>query len=412
MQWRISRMLYSNLLLLNRSSQFPKACSIMEKENKSTSHFSTIPKRPMRGGGERGGGGGERRDDNDPSERFLRNLNFGGGSGGDDDQRSPHSGIRDRPTRTEKRPFIGIGRRSHNGGDFDGGDSDGEALLGKFDFGGEDACRGTETPLREPEVEEVDEMFKNMRAEQRPTRVKARERGPFHDDQDSLKQAGGDTLLGKLDFACGSGGNKAKEAQRSSTSRPVQEQAVEDADEIFKKMKETGLIPNAVAMLDGLCKDGLVQEAMKLFGTMREKGTIPEVVIYTAVVEGFCRAAKFDDAKRIFRKMQKNEIVPNAFSYGVLIQGLSKGKRLEDAVEFCMEMLDVGHVPNAATLTGLVDGFCKEKGAEEGEGFVRSLRERGFAIDEKAVREHLDKKGPYSPMVWEAIFGKNARRPF
>ncbi|KAK4420221.1 Pentatricopeptide repeat-containing protein [Sesamum alatum] len=33
--------------------------------------------------------------------------------------------------------------------------------------------------------------------------------------------------------------------------------APEDVDEIFKKMKGTGLIPNAVAMLDGLCKDGL-----------------------------------------------------------------------------------------------------------------------------------------------------------
>ncbi|GFP94460.1 pentatricopeptide repeat-containing protein at4g38150 [Phtheirospermum japonicum] len=75
-----------------------------------------------------------------------------------------------------------------------------------------------------------------------------------------------------------------------------------DADEIFKKMKETSLTPNAVAMLDGLCKDELVQDAMKLFGLMREKGTIPEVVVYTAVVEGFCKAQKFDTAIRIFKK--------------------------------------------------------------------------------------------------------------
>ncbi|TQD73661.1 hypothetical protein C1H46_040809 [Malus baccata] len=35
-------------------------------------------------------------------------------------------------------------------------------------------------------------------------------------------------------------------------------QAAEEADQIFIKMKETGLIPNAVAMPDGLCKDALV----------------------------------------------------------------------------------------------------------------------------------------------------------
>ncbi|KAL2489539.1 Pentatricopeptide repeat-containing protein [Forsythia ovata] len=152
----------------------------------------------------------------------------------------------------------------------------------------------------------------------------------------------------------------------------------EDADEIFKKMKETGLIPNAVAMLDGLCKDGLVQEAMKLFGLMREKGTIPEVVVYTAVVEGFCKAQKFEDAVRIFKKMQSNGVVPNAFSYGILIQGLCKGKR--------------------------------EKGLEEAQMVIGAMRQKGFFIDEKAVREYLEKKGPFLPLVWEAILGKKASK--
>ncbi|KAJ1419047.1 pentatricopeptide repeat-containing protein [Sesbania bispinosa] len=52
-----------------------------------------------------------------------------------------------------------------------------------------------------------------------------------------------------------------EEAKRSDPSQPTPESAPQDADEIFKKMKETGLIPNAVAMLDGLCKDVIVQEA-------------------------------------------------------------------------------------------------------------------------------------------------------
>lgn len=186
----------------------------------------------------------------------------------------------------------------------------------------------------------------------------------------------------------------------------------QDVDEIFKKMKETGLIPNAVAMLDGLCKDGLVQEAMKLFGLMREKGTIPEVVIYTAVVEGFCKAQKMDDAMRIFRKMHNNGISPNAFSYTILIQGLYKAKRLEDALDFCVEMLEAGHSLNLATFVGLVDGFCREKGLEEARSIIGALTQKGFSFDEKAVREYLDKKGPFLPLVWEAIFGKkSSQRP-
>ena len=206
---------------------------------------------------------------------------------------------------------------------------------------------------------------------------------------------------------------QSEEAKRSNPNQPAQESMPQDADEIFKKMKETGLIPNAVAMLDGLCKDGLVQEALKLFGLMREKGTIPEIVIYTAVVEGYTKAHKADDAKRIFRKMQSSGISPNAFSYTVLIQGLYKCNRLHDAFEFCVEMLEAGHSPNVTAFVGLVDGFCNEKGVEEAKSAIKTLTEKGFVVNEKAVGQFLDKKAPFSPSVWEAIFGKKApQRPF
>lgn len=203
---------------------------------------------------------------------------------------------------------------------------------------------------------------------------------------------------------------KSKREKPQEVDEPPQ--PPEEADEIFKKMKETGLIPNAVAMLDGLCKDGLVQDAMKLFGSMREKGTIPEVVIYTAVVDGFCKAQKLEDAKRIFRKMQSNGIIPNAFSYTVLIQGLYRSNKLEDAVEFCAEMLEAGHSPNVATFVGLVDTICKEKDLEEAESVIGKLKQKGYLVNEKAVREFLDKKAPFSPTVWEAIFGKKKSQKF
>ncbi|CAD6231257.1 unnamed protein product [Miscanthus lutarioriparius] len=225
----------------------------------------------------------------------------------------------------------------------------------------------------------------------------------------SAQKVVGETLLEKLKL----GDGPSAAATGGGDEGPQPEDEPVDADEIFRKMKETGLIPNAVAMLDGLCKNGLVQDAMKLFGLMREKGAIPEVVIYTAVVEAFCKAAKLDDAVRIFRKMQGNGVIPNAFSYWLLIQGLYKGGRLDDAVGFCVEMFEAGLAPNAETFVGLLDAVCKTKGVDDGEKLVRSFQDRNFAIDEKSIREHLDKKGPFSPVVWEVIFGKrNSGRPF
>ncbi|KAJ1283950.1 hypothetical protein BS78_03G166500 [Paspalum vaginatum] len=233
----------------------------------------------------------------------------------------------------------------------------------------------------------------------------------------SPQKAVGETLLEKLKlgdgpFAAAAAATGGGAERRQPEDKPEPQQPL-DVDEIFRKMKETGLIPNAVAMLDGLCKNGLVQDAMKLFGLMREKGAIPEVVIYTAVVDAFCKAAKLDDAIRIFRKMQGNGVIPNAFSYWLLIQGLYKGGRLDDSVGFCVEMFESGLAPNAETFVGLVDAVCKTKGVDEGEKLVRSFQDRNFAIDEKSIREHLDKKGPFSPVVWEVIFGKRkSDRPF
>ncbi|KAF8696597.1 hypothetical protein HU200_036210 [Digitaria exilis] len=231
----------------------------------------------------------------------------------------------------------------------------------------------------------------------------------------SAQKAVGETLLEKLNMGNGHSGAATPGGStewKQTEEKPDPAEPV-DVDEIFRKMKETGLIPNAVSMLDGLCKNGLVQDAMKLFGLMREKGAIPEVVIYTAVVEAFIKAAKLDDAVRIFRKMQGNGVIPNSFSYWILIQGLYKGGRLDDAIGFCVEMFEAGLAPNAETFVGLIDVVCKTKGVDEGEKLVRSFQDRNFAIDDKSIREHLDKKGPFSPVVWDVIFGKRkSSRPF
>ena len=207
------------------------------------------------------------------------------------------------------------------------------------------------------------------------------------------------------------GDSSREQKPQEETSQPIA--PPEDADEIFKAMKEGGLIPNAVAMLDGLCKDGLVQEAMKLFGSMRDKGTIPEVVIYTAVVEGFCKAHKIDDAKRIFRKMQSSGISPNAFSYGVLVQGLCTCNMLDEAVDFCVEMLEAGHSPNVPTFVGLVDALCREKGVEQAQSAIDTLNQKGFAVNLKTVKDFMEKTAPFPSLAWEAIFKKKpVEKPF
>ncbi|XP_057546736.1 pentatricopeptide repeat-containing protein At4g38150-like isoform X2 [Amaranthus tricolor] len=217
---------------------------------------------------------------------------------------------------------------------------------------------------------------------------------------------GGNEFLEKFKLgAVDKVGIKLDEATPMQSPEENNREAPANADEIFRKMKQSGLVPNAVAMINGLCNDGLIQEAMNLFRLMREKGAIPEVVVYTAVFEGFCLAQQFDKAKGIFRKMQNDGVVPNAYSYSVLIGGLCNGKRLDDAVEYSVEMLENGHLMNVVIFTGLVHGLCTEKGVEEARNTILMLKHKGLLLDEKEVRRYLDKNGLLSPMIREAIFG-------
>lgn len=411
----------------------------------SLAHLSSYTGRP------RTGDGGDRRrgravEENDP---FGQDFNFG--SDDDDDLKDRGRGRRGRPSResASSRGWdfggdgdMGSGRPPKGGREFSGRPMRGEGRYsadrrpggGRMDgmerMGNGDGSRFSRPPVMNGSLRK--ETRWNAKDDDNDDFLSLEKLGIVGDDEDgdvesrdSLDQLGekvqtlgadegvDQTVQSSVLEGEKNEEGKAKKSLRECLSQAQEEASREadsgpppEADEIFKKMKETGLIPNAVAMLDGLCKDGLVKEAMNLFGLMREKGTIPEVVVYTAVVEGFCKAAKFDDAKRVFRKMQSNGIVPNAFSYRVLVQGLCKGKKLEESVEFCVEMLEAGHLPNPATFVGLVDLACSEGGGEEAMGAIRRLRDKGFAYDDKAVREHLDKKGPFNNVVREAILGK------
>lgn len=353
-------------------------------------------------------------------DRSPRKFDLRDEDGDDDDQnmKNPSLQFMKRPLRGEKRDDLNHLKKFDFGDEEDGVEKARKTQQGFSTQLPKETVRGE----KEEEIESDDlfneKLFKldndvedqnkeeperNLQSQMQNRPMKEDNRGDQFSDLFSKRSGLGGDVANK-------GGAKSTHQNPSiqipKTEADALQSSPQDADEIFRKMKETGLIPNAVAMLDGLCKDGLIQEAMKLFGLMREKGTIPEVVIYTAVVEGFCKAAKFHDAEKIFRKMQNNGISPNAFSYTVLIQGLCKGRKLEDSVSFCVEMLEAGHLPNVATFVTLIDLICREKGQEEAASVIGRLREKGFAMDDKAVREHLDKKGPFSSSLWEVIFGK------
>ena len=57
-------------------------------------------------------------------------------------------------------------------------------------------------------------------------------------------------------------------------------------------MQDVGISPTIVtycALIDGLCKLGLVKEAVNHFRRMTDIGLQPNVVVYTSLIDGLCK---------------------------------------------------------------------------------------------------------------------------
>ncbi|KAL4318104.1 hypothetical protein GQ457_18G014010 [Hibiscus cannabinus] len=154
-------------------------------------------------------------------------------------------------------------------------------------------------------------------------------------------------------------------------------------------------------------------ELIQLFKLLSETET-PSTggsVTYAAVVDGSFKPIKLEDSLRILRDMRSKGVVLDAFHFDVAIRGMCEVNHMDDAIAHCLEMLDSGHSPNVLTFVCLVEGLCKEKGVEEAESFIASLKQKGFLVDDEGVRQLLDKKGPFSPLVWEESILENIPTP-
>ncbi|KDP21351.1 hypothetical protein JCGZ_21822 [Jatropha curcas] len=64
---------------------------------------------------------------------------------------------------------------------------------------------------------------------------------------------------------------------------------------------ESGMIckPDRISyagIIDGLCKDGLIEKAKELFKQMKDMGIFPDVVVYTSLLQGVCSHGEWEDA--------------------------------------------------------------------------------------------------------------------
>ncbi|CAM8899090.1 unnamed protein product [Rhodiola kirilowii] len=117
-------------------------------------------------------------------------------------------------------------------------------------------------------------------------------------------------------------------------------------------------------LIDGLCKDGLIDKANELFLEMRKKDVRPDVITYTIVIDGLSRAGKWEEAKALFHEMLDHALEPDVVTFNMLINALAKmGKRfcklgmIDEANAEYRRMIQNRVKPTIITINALLEGM-------------------------------------------------------
>ncbi|CAM8907128.1 unnamed protein product [Rhodiola kirilowii] len=131
-------------------------------------------------------------------------------------------------------------------------------------------------------------------------------------------------------------------------------------------------------LIDGLCKDGLIDRAMELFLEMKKKEISPDVITYNIVIGGLCRAGKWEEAQAMYGEMLHHGLEPSVVTFTVLINALGKMGKGKEARELFLVMIQTGQMPNVVTYTTLMDCIYNEGNIEELKEFFVSMDKKGI----------------------------------
>ncbi|XP_031273224.1 pentatricopeptide repeat-containing protein At1g63400-like [Pistacia vera] len=177
---------------------------------------------------------------------------------------------------------------------------------------------------------------------------------------------------------------------------------VDEANGLLELMSQRGLQPNLVTfntMISGLCKEGKIEEANGLMELMIQRGLQPNVVTFNSMIDGLCKEGKMEEANNLLELMsqkgckflveigmsgveeafeqgvlvdERAGLQPNVVTFNSMIDGLCKEGKMEEA--------NGGLQPNVVMFTIMISGLCELGKMEEVNGLFELMNQRGCKI--------------------------------
>ncbi|KAH7537048.1 hypothetical protein FEM48_Zijuj03G0050900 [Ziziphus jujuba var. spinosa] len=133
-------------------------------------------------------------------------------------------------------------------------------------------------------------------------------------------------------------------------------------------------------IIDGLCKDRMVEKARELFSEMKDAGILPDVYAYNSLILGLCYDGKWKEADGLFTQMVDQGVRPNVVTFNVLIDVLCLNGNMQKAYDILELMIRSGENLDSYAYTSLITGFCIAGRFDEAKELFLSIPSKGCEI--------------------------------
>ncbi|KAL4588470.1 hypothetical protein LXL04_001361 [Taraxacum kok-saghyz] len=193
---------------------------------------------------------------------------------------------------------------------------------------------------------------------------------------------------------------------------------LENSLELFRQMKQDGLVPDVITystLLAGCAKvqDGY-KKAIDLVQELKYKGLKMDSVIYGTIISVCASCNKCKEAETYFNQMKNEGHVPNVFHYSSLLNAYSVDGNYEKAEEIFRDMKSAGLVPNKVVLTTLLKVYVRGGLFEKSRELLDELEALGYAEEEMPyclLMDALSKAGQIdeAKLVFNEMKRKNVK---
>ncbi|CAK9195071.1 unnamed protein product [Sphagnum troendelagicum] len=153
-----------------------------------------------------------------------------------------------------------------------------------------------------------------------------------------------------------------------------------DARKVFDTMPQRDVVSWTV-MIDALSQHGCGEEALELFGKMKEEGVQPDAITFIGVLSACSHAGLVNEGLGYFSSMfQDHGIMPTSTHYGCMVDLLGRAGCLREAEECIKKMPNEANPSIWAALLGACRVYCNVKLAESAAAHWLKLEPKNAAV--------------------------------